>query len=370
MVYVHVPFCRSFCTYCGFYSETACRGKDAGAFGNWTSELVSEIRERAEEIRGTFSCNTLYFGGGTPSVLPLSCVGKVVSALDLAGARGFEEFTFEVNPEDVIEKGVEYVRGLLALGVGRISMGVQSLDDGILKWMNRRHNAQGAREAFRILREAGVSNISVDVIFGLSNLSDEVLGETLSEIVAMGPEHVSAYQLSIEEGSALGSLVRRGLYEEATDEVCARQYSLICRMLSDAGYSHYEISNWARPGFEARHNSAYWVRQPYVGLGPAAHSFRVLPDGSEVRSWNEEKLSCWTGHSSSEVIGPENARLEKLMLGLRTSDGLPEEEIRNICDPSAVEECLAAGRLVRVLSHIRIPEDHFFVSESIILFLS
>ena len=197
----------------------------------------------------------------------------------------FTEFSIEVNPEDIVEKGPGYVRELLELWVNRVSMGVQSLDDGILRWMNRRHDAAHARQAFRILRDAGVGNISVDLIFGLPQLSEATLTRTLEEIAAWRPEHVSAYQLSIEEGSALGRMVREGRFAEAPQEQCAAQYALLCRLLREAGYEHYEISNWALPGFEAVHNGAYWTRHPYVGLGPAAHSF----DG-KIRSWNPDTL--------------------------------------------------------------------------------
>ena len=205
-----------------------------------------------------------------------------------------------MNPEDIVEKGEAYVRGLLALGVNRVSMGVQSLDDGILRWMNRRHDAARARRAFQILRRAGMENISVDLIFGLSQLSEATLAETLREIIAWRPEHVSAYQLSIEEGSALGRIVREGRYTEASQEQCAAQYRLLCDTLRDPGYLHYEISNWALPGREAIHNSAYWSRHPYVGLGPGAHSF----DGT-TRSWNPETLPPRSGQLPPETsFGP------------------------------------------------------------------
>ena len=285
MVYLHVPFCRSFCTYCDFYSEIACRGRDAQLFEDFTAAVCAEASLRRDEIEATRDLNTLYIGGGTPSVLPLSLLRKMAAASLMTGGAPFTEFTVEVNPEDIVEKGAAYVRGLLELGVTRVSMGVQSLDDGILRWMNRRHDAAHARQAFRILRDAGVENISVDLIFGLSQLSEAVFRRTLDEIVRWRPEHVSAYQLSIEEGSALGRMVRDGRYTEASQEQCAAQYRLLCDTLRDAGYVHYEISNWALPGREAVHNSAYWSRHPYVGLGPGAHSF----DGT-VRSWNAESL--------------------------------------------------------------------------------
>ena len=304
MIYLHVPFCRSFCTYCDFYSEIACRDRDAQQFQAYADAVCAEAQRRRGEIDATRSLNTLYIGGGTPSVLPLSLLRQMAAQLmtggvppeppaslrsdipSLAGGQtAFTEFTIEVNPEDIVEKGPDYVRGLLSLGVNRISMGVQSLDDGILRWMNRRHDADRARQAFRILRETGAENISVDLIFGLSQLSEAVFRQTLDEIVRWRPEHVSAYQLSIEEGSALGRMVRDGRYTEASQEQCAAQYRLLCDTLRDAGYVHYEISNWALPGREAVHNSAYWSRHPYVGLGPGAHSF----DGT-VRSWNAESL--------------------------------------------------------------------------------
>ena len=178
MIYVHIPFCRSFCTYCDFYSEVAakCRGaedvlKQEAMFGKFADALVLEMRHRADEISN--EVNTLYIGGGTPSVLPLCVFERILQILKDVGHGGpYDEFTVEVNPEDIVEKGEEYVKGLLELGVNRISMGVQSFDDGILKFMNRRHDAQTARRAYAILENAGVMNISIDLIFGLSQLTD------------------------------------------------------------------------------------------------------------------------------------------------------------------------------------------------------
>ena len=334
MIYVHVPFCRSFCTYCDFYSEIACRGKDAEAVERYVSGLCEEAARRRDEIAGTVATDTLYIGGGTPSVLPLIAFRRILDAL--GGVRAYSEFTVEVNPEDIAEKGAEYASGLRALGVNRISMGVQSLDDGLLRWMNRRHDADGARKAFRILREAGFDNISVDVIFGISRLDAGTLARTLDELISWGPEHVSAYQLSIEDGSALAEMVAKGLYEEAPEEQCRAQYELICNKLHDAGFEHYEISNWAVPGRRAKHNSAYWTRQPYVGLGPGAHSLSINGE-RQVRSWNSQELSGWT--PECEILSPEEIREERIMLGMRTAEGVD-------------------GR--------RIPEKDWFISDSII----
>ena len=252
MVYVHVPFCRSFCIYCDFYSEIACRGRDAGQIEGYTGALCAEIAARREETARTLGVNTLYFGGGTPSVLPPPAFERIVGAL---GCGPFDEFTVEVNPEDIAEKGGAYVSELLKLGVNRVSMGVQSLDDGILRWMRRRHDSATARRAFGILRDAGVENVSLDLIFGLPQLARETLSDTLDGICGLRPEHVSAYQLSVEEGSDLAAMAAGGRFTEASEELCAGQYEMICSRLQAAGYVHYEISNWALPGREAKHNS-------------------------------------------------------------------------------------------------------------------
>ena len=238
MIYLHVPFCGSFCTYCDFYSEI-CRS--AQAFNEYADAVIAEIRDRRKELEMNMSAqdavNTLYIGGGTPSVLPLDVLARIVSAVTepVEVTSPFEEFTVEVNPEDIVEKGSEYVRGLLALGVNRISMGVQSFDDGILRWMNRRHDAARAVEAFRILRGSGVRNISIDLIFGLSQLAAEIWKDTIEKALELAPEHISAYQLSIEEGSALAKMVADGRYVEATDEQCRRQYDILCQSLRLAG---------------------------------------------------------------------------------------------------------------------------------------
>lgn len=454
MIYLHVPFCGSFCTYCDFYSEI-CRSTQA--FNEYADAVIAEIRDRQEELSMNMSAhdavNTLYIGGGTPSVLPLDVLSRIVEAVASSGAirqaqrplrsvpgsqqsdcclsgsaypvaeplppvtrpveetvpaPPFDEFTVEVNPEDIVEKGHEYVHGLLALGVNRISMGIQSFDDGILRWMNRRHDASRAFDAFRILRECGVRNISIDLIFGLSQLTDEVWKDTIEKALKLDPEHISAYQLSIEEGSALAKMVADSRYVEATDEQCRRQYDILCQSLRQSGYHHYEISNFAKPGFEAVHNSAYWRRVPYIGLGPGAHS---LSGG--VRSWNSQELPrritdnnpckatysnqnhlsrnaqlgnlkvnpdtnadmCSSGHRDgglatysrdSEILSPEDIRVERIMLSLRTDKGLEATELYSLADRAAIDSLLDEGALEKRGGRIRVPEDHLFTSDEII----
>ena len=419
MIYLHVPFCESRCTYCGFFSvdpSSAILGDSGGdsshrlpvasrpypgkwsAVGNvascdegasrlkvscfeaYADAVCEEIERRRDEIAKALSVNTLYIGGGTPSVLPLDILSRIVSSIDSLQGRGapaepvaargqWEEFTFEMNPEDIVEKGEEYVRGLVELGVNRISMGIQSFNDDILRWMNRRHDSAGAEEAFRILRRCGVSNISIDLIFGLPQLTESIWADTVEKALALAPEHISAYQLSVEEGSALERMISRGIFTEAADEQCRWQYDYLCSRLSEAGYRHYEISNFALPGREAIHNSAYWRRVPYVGLGPGAHS---LSAGS-VRSWNSRDLprrlqdgSLKTYSKEEELLTTEDIRVERIMLPLRTDMGLPESELRSLAGDDSVDRLLSEGALIRCEGSLRIPEDHFFISDDII----
>ena len=354
MIYIHVPFCRSFCTYCDFYSEIA----DGSLYSRYTEQLCQEIRRRSAEIDDYPS--TLYFGGGTPSLLPLGDLTQILLTLEECGHGGpYTEFTMEVNPEDIVERGLPYVQSLKSLGVNRVSIGIQSFNDDLLRWMNRRHDAARAREAFRLVREAGVQNISIDLIFGLSNLSDEVWEATIKEALELSPEHISCYQLTVEGDSELARRLENGEYEEASDEDCRRQYDLLCKMLGEAGYRHYEISNFARPGFEAVHNSGYWERRPYVGLGPAAHSF-----SGRGRSWNDAVLEDY-GHTE-ESLSVEDEKVETLMLALRTARGVDGEFLRANCLPQNIDQLIQQGSLQQVGRRYRIPEDHFFVSDEII----
>ena len=354
MIYIHVPFCKKFCTYCDFYSELA----ETGAVNRYAQTLCGEIRQRSAEFDDTLK--TLYFGGGTPSVLPLSVLTRILLCLEENGHGGpYTEFTMEVNPEDLVENGPGYLQSLRSLGVNRISIGVQSFDDTLLSWMNRRHSAEGARKAFRMAREAGFRNISIDLIFGLSNLSDEVWKKTIDEVLELRPEHVSCYQLTVEGESPLAKMVEEGTYTEATDEQCRAQYNQLCRALGEAGYHHYEISNFALPGFEARHNGGYWDRTPYIGLGPAAHSCR-----GDRRGWNASELEGYT--HTQEQLSPEDVRMETLMLSLRTDKGAEAAFLHENCRKEDIERLEKEGALVRIGNRYRIPEDHFFVSDEII----
>ena len=381
MVYLHVPFCRSFCTYCGFYSETCSKSRQSELFNEYADAVLTEAEERKEEIRSN-PLRTLYIGGGTPSVLPPDVLRRVVQGIRrVQGGTPLREFTIEVNPEDIVEKGDEYLAGLLDLGVTRISMGIQSFDDGILRWMNRRHDSARARKAYSMIRRAAERagkeiEVSIDLIFGVPGLDLQTWERTVSAALSLGkdegfkaPDHISAYQLSIEEGSALEEKIARGECTEASDEDCYRQYRTLCGKLREGGYNHYEISNFAIPGKEAVHNSAYWNRTPYVGLGPGAHSLTIKDDGQQVRSWNTQVLPARgkTYSREMEVLSDEDIRVERIMLGLRTSAGITADELSLLAGKDALEKQVAAGCLaIGPDGMARIPEERFFVSDEII----
>lgn len=361
MIYVHVPFCKSFCTYCGFYSELC--GRSEKAFEAYTDRICAEIDSRREEIKASSrEVDTLYFGGGTPSVLPPSCIRRIVEALPFPVGHAFREFTIEMNPDDVTAELITELRGI---GANRISLGIQSFDDGILRWMNRRHTADAAVDAVKTIRACGIDNISIDLIFGLPQLEDGVWEKTLDKALELHPEHISAYQLSVEEGSALEKMIADGRFTEATQEQCRSQYDYLCARLRQAGYNHYEVSNFALPCHEAVHNGAYWSRAPYVGLGPGAHSF----DGASRRSWNSEMEADGSWTPDSEELTDYDASVERIMLGLRTAAGIDASELKAIIGSCALQEALSKGLLVPASQQktvLRIPEDRIFVSDDII----
>lgn len=379
MIYVHVPFCRSFCTYCGFYSEVVpiCRKDDGSEKGTeryqvYVKAVCAEAEARRDEIRKTLPsaehsgyADTLYLGGGTPSLLPFrelaALAGGVNQAVFGSAFHNYQELTVEVNPEDIHERGVDYAKAVKSLGVNRVSMGVQSFDNDVLRWMNRRHDSAAVLSAFDVLRTAGFGNVSIDLIFGFGGLTDDLWKKTIEQAIALSPEHISAYQMSVERGSALSELAAAGKYVECGDEVCRRQYDILCRMLSDAGYRHYEVSNFALPGHEAIHNSAYWKRVPYSGLGPGAHSAIADERGVViVRKWNTEVESGYV--SERETLTEENIRIETVMLGLRTDAGTDPAAM----DCKHVSRMLDAGCLEWNGENVRIPESMMFVSDEII----
>ena len=307
MIYIHVPFCHRKCTYCAFYSV---RSKELSAeptahqgVRSYIDSLMEEMERRKEEQ--AHPIKTVYFGGGTPSILPIEQLGRIVDGLhrcfDLSEV---EEMTIEANPEDL---SPDYLAALVQLGFNRISIGVQSLDDKVLKMLNRRHTAQQAIEAVENAHKAGFRNISVDFIYGLP------IDYQLSTINYQLITHISAYALTVESGTALAVQVEQGRVVLPGDDEVVRQYHELHALFEAEGLRQYEVSNYARPGFESKHNSRYWNRTPYLGLGPGAHSF----DGVR-RRWNNPD-----GTVGEETLSAADAYNEMLMTALRTTEGLP-----------------------------------------------
>ncbi len=322
-IYVHIPFCASRCIYCDFFSTL--RLEEAGA--RYVEAVIAEARLRREELRGE-QVKTLYMGGGTPSQLPLSLFSRLVEGLrEVFGLEMVEEFTVEANPDDVTR---EWCEGMVSLGVNRVSMGVQSFEDDILLHIGRRHTARQVVEALERLRSAGINNISIDLIFGLPGQTVDSWTESVKQALSLRPQHISAYGLTYEEGTRLWSQREHGKVVEVPEEQCLEMYRILVELLQGTGYEHYEISNFALPGYRSRHNSSYWNNTPYLGLGAAAHSYN-----GTVRRYNPADLNAYIDKLLSGQVAYQEEELtlwerydERVMLGLRTSEGVDAVKLR------------------------------------------
>ena len=324
-IYIHIPFCASRCIYCAFYSTTSLDLRQ-----RYVDAVCKELTGERSDI------NTIYLGGGTPSQLTAAQLQQLFDALYIYNNVAPDaEVTIEVNPDDV---SVEFAAVLQQLPVNRVSMGAQTFDDARLKWLHRRHTSQQVSEAVGRLREAGIRNISVDLMYGFPGESLTDWERDISAALALGVEHLSAYCLSIEEDTPLHRMGMKGADEETER---AMYYRLKDR-LEAAGFEHYEISNFARPGFRSRHNSAYWTGVPYLGLGAAAHSF----DG-RTRSWNVsdirqyiEAMERGERLCDSEPIEGDTAYNDLLTTALRTREGLDLSRL----SPAHRDYCLRAAQ--------------------------
>ena len=333
-LYVHVPFCRTKCPYCDFYSSTAGAG-----IPRWLECLAREI----ERYRGFFNrFDTVYLGGGTPSLLDEREISRLMSGISVALEISDDpEITIELNPDDVTRsKLAAYSR----LGINRLSLGVQSLDDAELRFLGRRHGARQALDAIRDIRDAGFDNIGVDLIYGFEGQSISAWRRTLQRVLDLSPEHISCYQMTIVHGTPFGAMREAGALRVPGEESQRRFFIETAELLGAGGYLHYEVSNFARgERHVSRHNSKYWRHAPYLGLGPAAHSF----NGKE-RWWNVRSVTGYcralesgtAPRASSERLTPDQLDLERMFLGLRTRDGID-------LDPASIDH--RAHRTLRAL---------------------
>ena len=303
-IYIHIPFCKRRCIYCDFFSTTQSEKKPT-----YIHALCQELEMRKNYLEGE-EIETIYLGGGTPSQLTEKELNKIFTSLyNIYKVKEDVEITLEANPDDLTP---EYVSMLRRLPINRISMGIQTFQEETLKLLHRRHTARQAIEAFQRCREAGFQNISIDLMYGLPGETLDTWKEDLQQAIALHPEHISAYHLIYEEGTALWKLREEHQVKEADEDLSVNLFKNLIDELKQAGYQHYEISNFCLPGLHSRHNSSYWTGKKYLGCGPSAHSF----NGSS-RQWNIASLDNYLKGIAS---GKPNYEIEELDLYTRYND--------------------------------------------------
>ena len=372
-IYVHIPFCRSRCIYCDFYSTTR-----EGDLPRYVTALCEEIESRRHEL-GTSRIRTIYIGGGTPSLLSPTLLRRILDEVhaDYAVEDG-AEVTVEMNPDDGLRMACDIVSqaedvSLLRFPFNRVSLGIQTFDDDLLHLLRRRHDAQTAIRAVRQLQEvAGIRNISIDLIYGLPGQTLAQWEHDLDIAFSLGIQHLSAYALSYEEGTTLTQWRAQGIVQEAAEELSVAMYERLCRRAEEAGFTHYEISNFALPGFHSRHNSSYWTGDAYLGFGPGAHSY----DGRRTRKANPTDLDAYLRHPTAEGVTEElsddELYDEAVLCGLRTRWGIDLDGIaarfgnrRQAYLMAAAQPHLREGRLILAGGHLTLAHTALMTSNDI-----
>ena len=366
-LYIHIPFCKQRCNYCAFYSTTLYNIRE-----RYVDALCAELAMRKEYADGA-TIETIYLGGGTPSTLTMEQLQKLCDTIYATyPVLPTAEVTIECNPDDLTP---EFLAQLKKLPFNRISMGIQSFNDTQLKRLGRRHDADKARQAVRNARDAGYSNISIDLIFALpgSTLSD--WEHDLDCAIALHPDHLSAYNLTYEDGTPMHHALERGDFAELSEEENVEQFQMLITKLKQAGYLHYEISNFAQPGRESRHNSSYWNDTPYIGCGAAAHSYN-----GTSRQWNIADIRQYiNGIESStptfeiEDLTEEERYNDTILTRLRTAKGIPlawmkekfSDKLNNHLQHTAQKE-IALGNLKEENGHLSLTEKGIFISDAVI----
>ena len=368
-IYIHVPFCKSRCAYCDFYSTM-----QHGLREPYAATVCRELGYRLAELRNE-PVKTIYFGGGTPSALEIEelrrILGFIVSLEQIENPEKLE-ITIEANPDDLTE---EYVEGLRTLPINRVSLGIQSFHDRTLRLVGRRHTAQEAIDAVHRLQKAGLTNISIDLIYGLPGETLDDWTYSLEQAVALGVKHISAYHLTYEEGTRLWRMQEQGLVAPIDEEQSIQSFELLREKLLAAGYEHYEISNFALPEYHSRHNSSYWQGISYIGVGPGAHSY----DGRN-RRWNLSNLADYTATPHGEDVPHEVEHLtteerydERIITELRTAQGIDLTALKADFGKSYHAHCLTCatpyierGQLLHTEdNHLRLTPESIFISDAV-----
>ena len=365
-IYIHIPFCKQRCLYCAFYSSTLHSKQQ-----EYCDALCREIIMRRNYIIGII--DTVYFGGGTPSTLTREQLQKILGTIkEHYRLSPSAEITIEANPDDLTP---EYLATLRSLSFNRLSMGIQSFDDAQLKAIGRRHTAERARQAVKDARTAGFENISIDLMFALPSSTSAQWQESIQQAISLRPTHISAYNLTYEEETPLYRALQQGKIEAVDEEENLEQFEILIEQLAAAGYRHYEISNFALPGYESRHNSSYWHDIPYLGCGASAHSYN-----GESRSWNISDIKTYieginNGAPFSEVEQLTTAEQynDAILTRLRTADGVPSDWMRKKFGDKLTDYMLrnaaphiAAGRLKEDNGILSLTREGLFVSDAII----
>ena len=360
-IYAHIPFCKSRCVYCGFFSTTSLEKRSV-----YVDAVVEELKRRRHYLAGE-PIDTIYLGGGTPSVLPLAQTGRILDAIyNIYNVREGAEVTLEGNPDDLTP---DFLHDLKSLGVNRLSMGVQTFDDARLAFLHRRHSARQAVDAVRSAVQAGFQNISIDLMFGFPMQTLDDWKCDVQKALSLGVQHISAYSLMYEEGTRLQQMLEAGTIAELDEEASLQMYEYLIDTLSAASFRHYEISNFALPGKESRHNSGYWQGVPYLGVGAGAHSY----DGRN-RHYNADSLASYlAGEPLVEEQLTENERYDEFVFtGLRTSQGLNLTLLEQRFGTASLRYCLhnaqphlRSGRLALSDNTLRLTRQGLFVSNDI-----
>lgn len=347
-IYIHIPFCESRCIYCDFYSTTSLKWKD-----DYVDALCKEmeLRPAIQALGDNYPIETIYLGGGTPSQLSDGHLQQIFTKLKETYGDLFSknmEITMECNPDDVTP---DFCKTLGKLPVNRVSMGAQTFSDQRLQFLRRRHNTTEVKEAVSLLRKTGIANISIDLMFGFPKENIEDWKYDILQALQLGVEHISAYSLMYEEGTPLYKMLEQGKIEEIDEELSRNMYDTLIDMLTLSGYEHYEISNFAKPGYCSRHNSSYWNETPYIGLGAAAHSYRRARNQSgkmEVtRSWNINNIQQYINSIHQGILPSEKENLDLttryndlITTALRTSNGIDLKKTEKEFGKSYLEKLL------------------------------
>ena len=323
-IYIHIPFCKQACSYCNFHFSTSLSQKDA-----FINALQKEIKIAGNAAEAHKNIDTIYFGGGTPSLLSKLAIQEILNTIyEKFDVHAAAEITLEANPDDINK---EILAQWQLMGINRLSLGVQSFNEAELQWMNRAHNAMQSIQSIDDILSAGFTNFSVDLIYGSPLLSNEDFIKNIDTVLSKNIPHLSAYALTVEPKTALFSLINKKKSAPVDEARQAEQFDMLVKMMEAAGYEQYEISNFAWPGFRSRHNSSYWQGKAYYGFGPAAHSF----DGNNIRRWNIANNALYIKSIEEQIIPFEEEKLtltqqlnERIMISLRTMEGLDLEKVK------------------------------------------